>query len=171
VPETSARLLAELSKVHNWGSLEIGRNIFVHKNFKATACPLNLEPWLPAIVNRANEILRQGSPTPAPSSPAAPAPQQPARKTNDEIAGEVIAGAWGVGEDRKARLAAAGYDYASVQAIVNQRLQGGNTPAVDINALADAVIRGEYGNGDQRKARLGANYVAVQALVNRKLGY
>jgi hypothetical protein len=37
--------------------------------------------------------------------------------------------------------------------------------------LADAVIRGEYGNGAQRQAALGANYAAVQALVNKKLGY
>jgi len=37
--------------------------------------------------------------------------------------------------------------------------------------LADAVIRGDYGNGAQRQAALGANYNAVQALVNKKLGY
>lgn len=42
---------------------------------------------------------------------------------------------------------------------------------MDIDALADAVIRGEYGNGDERKRRLGANYAAVQARVNEKLGY
>ena len=44
-------------------------------------------------------------------------------------------------------------------------------PSVDIDPLADAVIRGEYGNGDERKRRLGANYAAVQARVNEKLGY
>lgn len=43
-------------------------------------------------------------------------------------------------------------------------------PAVaDIDALADAVIRGEYGNGTERKQRLGANYAAVQTRVNEKL--
>lgn len=40
---------------------------------------------------------------------------------------------------------------------------------VDIDALADAVIRGEYGNGDERKRRLGSNYDAVQKRVNEKL--
>ena len=50
----------------------------------------------------------------------------------------------------------------------------GNTPAPapatpDIDALADAVIRGDYGNGDERKRRLGANYAAVQQRVNEKL--
>lgn len=41
--------------------------------------------------------------------------------------------------------------------------------APNIDALADAVIRGEYGNGDERKRRLGANYAAVQQRVNEKL--
>lgn len=40
---------------------------------------------------------------------------------------------------------------------------------VDIDALADAVIRGEYGNGDERKRRLGTNYAALQKRVNEKL--
>jgi hypothetical protein len=44
------------------------------------------------------------------------------------------------------------------------------TPAVNIDALADAVIRGEYGNGNERRQRLGSNYEAVQRRVNEKLG-
>ncbi|WP_311167331.1 hypothetical protein [Corynebacterium matruchotii] len=40
-----------------------------------------------------------------------------------------------------------------------------------MEALADAVIRGEYGNGAERRNRLGHLYDAVQAIVNRKLGY
>lgn len=35
--------------------------------------------------------------------------------------------------------------------------------------LANAVIRGEFGDGDTRKKKLGARYDAVQALVNQKL--
>lgn len=59
-----------------------------------------------------------------------------------------------------------------MQARVNQLLAGGTgTSSTDLNALADAVIRGDYGNGAQRQAALGANYNAVQALVNKKLGY
>ena len=37
---------------------------------------------------------------------------------------------------------------------------------VDIDALAAAVIRGEYGDGEARRAALGDNYDAVQARVN-----
>ena len=43
-------------------------------------------------------------------------------------------------------------------------------PTTDLNALADAVIRGDYGNGDTRKQKLGSNYDAVMAIVNKKLG-
>ncbi len=43
-------------------------------------------------------------------------------------------------------------------------------PSTDLNAIADAVIRGEYGNGDERKRKLGSNYNAVMAIVNKKLG-
>lgn len=40
-------------------------------------------------------------------------------KSVEEIAREVLQGKWGNGADRKARLKAAGYDYAEVQAKVN----------------------------------------------------
>lgn len=41
-------------------------------------------------------------------------------KTNIEIAEEVVAGKWGNGKVRKQRLTAAGYDYATIQKIVNK---------------------------------------------------
>lgn len=46
-------------------------------------------------------------------------PAAPAKKSVDEIAQEVINGEWGNGQDRKYRLAAAGYDFNAVQAAVN----------------------------------------------------
>ena len=55
------------------------------------------------------------------------------RKTIDELAKEVIAGAWGSGMDRKNRLSAAGYDYAAVQKRVNEIL----TPAPKPTTGAD----------------------------------
>ncbi|WP_255315693.1 hypothetical protein [Trueperella pecoris] len=84
----------------------------------------------------------------------------------------MIRGEYGNGEERKRRL---GANYVAVQQRVNEKLSG-NASALkpagpNIDALADAVIRGEYGNGEERKRRLGANYVAVQARVNAKLGY
>lgn len=44
------------------------------------------------------------------------------KKSNEQIAKEVIAGKWGNGSDRKTKLTAAGYDYATIQALVNKLL-------------------------------------------------
>ena len=49
-----------------------------------------------------------------------PVTTAPAKKSNEEIAREVIQGKWGNGADRKKRLTDAGYDYAAVQALVNK---------------------------------------------------
>jgi len=43
-------------------------------------------------------------------------------KSIDEIANEVIAGKWGNGDDRKAKLTNAGYDYQTIQNKVNEIL-------------------------------------------------
>ena len=50
-------------------------------------------------------------------------PVAPATKSNEELADEVIAGKWGNGNDRKAKLEAAGYNYAEVQKIVNNKIK------------------------------------------------
>lgn len=50
-------------------------------------------------------------------------------KTIEQLAYEVLAGLWGNGEERKKRLIAAGYDYAAVQAKVNEIL--GNNQVED----------------------------------------
>lgn len=57
-----------------------------------------------------------------------------ALKTNEEIAAEVWQGLWGCGADRKARLEAAGYNYAEVQVIVDKTrpvIQNGTSDNVD----------------------------------------
>lgn len=54
-------------------------------------------------------------------------PQKSDKKTNEEIAEEVIAGKWGTGNARKAKLKAAGYDYEVIQAIVNEKLAAKKT--------------------------------------------
>lgn len=47
-------------------------------------------------------------------------------KTNEEIGLEVIRGDWGNGDERKHRLAQAGYDYTVVQKIVNDKMRHGS---------------------------------------------
>ena len=68
-----------------------------------------------AVQARVNEIL-------------APAPAPTPSKSVDDLAREVIRGDWGNGQERKDRLTAAGYDYSTVQARVNEMLSG-NKPA------------------------------------------
>ena len=46
------------------------------------------------------------------------------KKSNEDIAKEVIAGKWGNGRERKEKLVAAGYDYNKIQAIVNKLVKG-----------------------------------------------
>lgn len=48
---------------------------------------------------------------------------EPAKKSVDEIAREVINGKWGNGADRKKKLQEAGYDYSEVQNRVNELLK------------------------------------------------
>lgn len=45
------------------------------------------------------------------------------KKSNDEIATEVINGLWGNGEDRKNKLTQSGYNYNDIQSIVNSKLK------------------------------------------------
>lgn len=107
---------------------------------------------------------RDGS-TPAPTPP-------PARKTNEQIADEVIAGAWGNGEERKNRLAAAGYNTTEIQAIVNTKLGGAPAKKTD-EQVATEVLGGLWGNGQERVNRLqsaGYDPVAIQNIVNQKVG-
>lgn len=66
----------------------------------------------------------KGTPSPAPQP-------QPSRKSNEELANEVIAGKWGNGEDRKNRLTQAGYDYNAVQSIVNQKVGAGKSSGAE----------------------------------------
>ena len=46
------------------------------------------------------------------------------KKSNAEIAKEVVAGKWGNGNARKTALTKAGYDYKTIQSLVNKLLKG-----------------------------------------------
>ena len=59
-----------------------------------------------------NELIGKASNDPKPGK----------KKTNAEIAKEVIAGKWGNDAERKRRLTEAGYDYEAVQSLVNKAL-------------------------------------------------
>lgn len=114
----------------------------------------------------------KSKPTPAPT----PAPTPSNKKSNTEIAKEVIAGKWGNGAERKQKLEAAGYDYAAVQKEVERLLKEEKEPAKpakkSVDEVAREVIAGKWGNGATRVRLLtkaGYNYYTVQKRVNEIL--
>ena len=93
----------------------------------------------------------------------------------DEVAGgmsrelaaayDVMRGVYGNGEERKIRLAQAGFDYWTVQNLVNGLSK-------EYDKVARDVISGRYGNGQARiNALTAAGFDAgmVQAIVNGML--
>ena len=104
-----------------------------------------------------------------PTTTPKPTTTQTKKKSVDEIAKEVIAGKWGSGGDRKARLAAAGYNYNVIQAKVDE-LMSAKPKKKSVDEIAREVIQGKWGNGYERKNRLtkaGYDYSAVQARVDQ----
>nr|DAZ79371.1 MAG TPA: peptidoglycan hydrolase [Caudoviricetes sp.] len=157
-----------------------GCNMTVHRDFANKSCPGDyLMSQMPYIASEVNKLLgASGSSSVSGVVPSNPTPN----KTLDEVANEVIRGDWGNGSERKERLEAAGYVYSAVQAKVNELLGSPSsediskpepepepTPSYSIDEVAQAVIRGDYGNGSERREKLeaeGYNYSEVQSRVN-----
>ena len=134
-------------------------NLTMHRWFAATLCP---GPYLagkfPYIAEEVNRRLTAGK-------------VQPVKKSNQEIAQEVIAGKWGNNPERRHNLAAHGYDPDAVQTWVN-RLMGAKPSKKTDQEIAREVIAGKWGVGAERRKRLqaaGYDPSAVQQLVNAML--
>lgn len=80
----------------------------------------------------------------------------PAKKSNKELAEEVRQGLWGIGVERKNRLTEAGYDYAAIQAIVNDMLQDDDEVKYHIVQKGEVLseIATQYGTTYQALAKL-----------------
>lgn len=101
-----------------------------------------------------------------------------AKKTNEQLALEVIAGKWGSGDTRKKKLKKAGYDYEAVQKEVNKILKAKEEKAKEeekqkkaalIDKIAKEVLAGKWGAGETRKKKLkaaGYDYDAIQKRVS-----
>lgn len=95
-------------------------------------------------------------------------PKEP-RKSNEELATEVIDGKWGNGEERKRRLAEAGYKYQDVQNIVNTRLNTASTETERVYVVKKgdtlSKIAKQYGTTVQKIAERNGikdpNYILV----------
>lgn len=121
-------------------------------------------------LSKVTASTNSSTPTPAPAPKPTPAPSVSTQKrlTPYGVAYEIYLGKgnWGVGNARKQNVTAAGYNYVEVQNIVNQIWLGtykGSTAEyesvsasattssklsdAEINALADRIVRGDFGNG------------------------
>ena len=92
----------------------------------------------------------------------------------DSVANEVLQGLWGNGQERFDNLTSAGYDAQAVQDRVNSILSGGyeQTSNTNIDAVAQEVLQGIWGNGQERFDNLtnaGYDAQAVQNRVNELL--
>ena len=102
------------------------------------------------------------------------APSSSASSDLDSVAQEVLQGLWGNGQDRFNNLENAGYDAQAVQDRVNSILSGGYKQAsnTNIDAVAQEVLQGLWGNGQERFDNLtnaGYDAQAVQNRVNELL--
>lgn len=72
------------------------------------------------------------------------------KKSNEELANEVIAGKWGNGEERVEKLTKAGYNYNEVQKIVNNKMKN--------KTIINDIKKGDYilfkGTSDYNGVRL-----------------
>lgn len=161
-------LVADIAKRNNLGKLVKGQNLVWHRMYAATTCPGDyLLSKMDYIAEQANKINGQSTST----------PQTTSRKSNEEIANEVIAGKWGNGDARKTALTNAGYDFSAIQSIVNEKLTGKKTESKpklkSVDEVAREVIAGQWGNGQDRFNKLAAagyDGNAVQNRVNEILG-
>lgn len=95
-----------------------------HRWFAQKACPgCFIMDHMQYIIDTVNSRLAE-QPQPQPQPQSTPQPTTTTtKKSNEVIAKEVIQGKWGNGADRKACLTKAGYDYSTIQSIVNKLLK------------------------------------------------
>ena len=97
------------------------------------------------------------------------------KKSESDVAREVIQGKWGNGSDRINRMRDAGYNPDNIQNLVNSILSAPTkiyTSKKTESDVAREVIRGIWGNGSDRIRRLrnaGYNPETIQKIVNTML--
>lgn len=108
----------------------------------------------------------ESNPAPAPT----PAPE-PAKKTNEQLADEVLEGKWDNGEARKKKLTDAGYNYQAVQDIVNQKL-GINKNEIKVGTRVKTVKVGNgASDGSGNRARSGMTGTITRIIDGAKYPY
>lgn len=152
--QNAVELIVDILKRYGWGIDKVTK----HQDYNGKYCPhrtldMGWNRFIKMIDAKLNPVVK---------------------KSIDELAKEVISGKWGNGQDRINRLTKAGYDYAKVQARVNELVSGKSTTPQkkSVDVIAREVIQGKWGNGADRKKRLtdaGYDYAEVQKKVNQLL--
>lgn len=147
-------------------------------------------------VDLSNVTASTSKPATTPTAPVAPSVSTQKRLTPYGVAREIYLGkgSWGVGNARKQNVTAAGYNYVEVQNIVNQiwagtykgstaeyesvevsSTQGSKLSDAEINAIADRIARGDFGNGYETRLKncIAAGYTEedfkrAQEVVNKR---
>jgi GH25 family lysozyme M1 (1,4-beta-N-acetylmuramidase) len=86
-----------------------------------------------------------------------PTPTPTPSKSNEDLAQEVLAGQWGNGNERRTRLTQAGYNYETVQAIVNRLLGAGTSSGTWYTVKSGDTLSGiasKYGTTWQNLQRM-----------------
>lgn len=188
--EEGAHLTAAVCHYYKLGRPQWMKNVYPHKHFASTQCPGAIagsqnakymeraQYWYDVMAGSKPTVTKTIAKTAAKTTDTVKNVATKITQPNiQQMALDVIAGKYGTGEARKKAL---GKNYASVQALVNKILADGKPASASaptetynarINRLANEVIKGKHGTGEARKRKLGADYKAVQALVNKKLGY
>lgn len=112
-------------------------------------------------------MWKEESQTIADTAPTKPTqkPQNDAQKSLDDIAKEIIAGNWGNGKERQEKLTEAGYDYAKVQAKVNEIL--GKKPQAQKPAASSDTFTGIVATNKSRlniRSGAGTNFPIIGTL-------
>lgn len=113
--KNAAEFIANILKEKGWGIDKVKK----HQDFTNKYCPhRTLDMGWDRFLNMIKSHIEE--------KPVAN------KKSNEEIAEEVIKGKWGNGTDREVRLTNAGYNYKEIQTIVNNKLNGKeNKPSVE----------------------------------------
>lgn len=81
------------------------------------------------------------------------------KKSNEEIANEVINGLWNNGEQRKSLLTKAGYDYKTIQDIVNNKVKIKKSIPIKSNKVYYTVKKGDTLSGIAKKYKTNLNTI------------
>jgi hypothetical protein len=104
-------------------------------------------------------------------------PRPAESKSAEELAQEIINGAWGSNPERRknitAKYGAAAYEAA--QARVNEIMGAATIKSKTAEELADEIIKGKWGSNPERRENIiakygAAAYKAAQAIVNKRMG-